>query len=104
LGIGSKGETYSITGHGKSNTSLLLNNEGFHQQSMAGKWQSNSSSTTGSPSIYNNATTPGLLINPKTLLGVGIGADATTGGKFTRTGLGILNNIIPENGKNTRKS
>ena len=35
------------------------------------------------------------LINPKTLLGVGIGADATTGGKFTRTGLGILNNIIP---------
>ena len=35
------------------------------------------------------------LINPKTLLGVGIGADATTGGKVTRTGLGILNNIIP---------
>ena len=35
------------------------------------------------------------IINPKTLLGVGIGADATTGGKVTRTGLGILNNIIP---------
>ncbi len=35
------------------------------------------------------------IINPKTLLGVGIGADATTGGKVSRTGLGILNNIIP---------
>ena len=35
------------------------------------------------------------IINPKTLLGVGIGADATTGGKVSRTGLGVLNNIIP---------
>ena len=35
------------------------------------------------------------LINPKTLLGIGIGADATTGGKFTRTGLGLANNAIP---------
>ena len=35
------------------------------------------------------------ILNPKTLLGVGIGADATTGGKVSRTGLGILNNIIP---------
>ena len=35
------------------------------------------------------------LVNPKTLLGVGIGADLTTGRKFSRTGLGLINNAIP---------
>jgi len=35
------------------------------------------------------------VISPKTLLGIGIGADATTGGNVSRTGLAVANNALP---------